>query len=196
MTVVNDDARSYMAATTTKFDVITFGLLDSHTTTAMTNARLDSYVYTRESLVRAKALLADGGLVVLSFEAQKPFIADRMARVLTEVFGGPPLTFRVPPSSLGWGGVFFVAGDLAAAREQMQANADLGAFVSAMERDYPVALTGRTRVTTDDWPYTYLETARVPTLYFMLAGLMGLIWIRTTRRWKATDIARRWTPTH
>ena len=32
--VVNDDARSYFATSTEKFDVIVFGLLDSHTTTA------------------------------------------------------------------------------------------------------------------------------------------------------------------
>ena len=34
--VVNDDARSYFATSAEKFDVIAFGLLDSHTTTAMT----------------------------------------------------------------------------------------------------------------------------------------------------------------
>ncbi len=194
--IVNDDARSYFATTAARFDVITFGLLDSHTTTAMTNARLDSYVYTRESLVRAKGLLADGGIIVLSFEAQKPFIADRMAGALQDVFGVPPLTFRVPPSSDGWGGVIFVAGDLSAVKDQMAKNADLGAFVATMQREYPVALTGDTRITTDDWPYTYLQTARIPTLYYLLAGLMVLIWFRSTRRWKAADISRRWTRTH
>ena len=44
--VVNDDARSFFATSDQKFDVISFGLLDSHTTTAMTNARLDHYFYT------------------------------------------------------------------------------------------------------------------------------------------------------
>jgi hypothetical protein len=39
--VVNDDARSFFATTPEKFDLMVFGLLDSHTTTAMTNARLD-----------------------------------------------------------------------------------------------------------------------------------------------------------
>jgi len=58
--VVNDDARSFFATTTEKFDVISFSLLDSHTTTAMTNARLDNYVYTQESIARAKSLLAKG----------------------------------------------------------------------------------------------------------------------------------------
>ena len=74
-----------------RFDVIVFGLLDSHTTTAMTNARLDHYVYTKESLTHARSLLADGGVMVLSFEAQKPYVADRMASVLHEVFGAQPL---------------------------------------------------------------------------------------------------------
>ncbi|HLQ46543.1 MAG TPA: hypothetical protein VK137_17500, partial [Planctomycetaceae bacterium] len=48
--VVNDDARSYFATSQEKYDLIIFGLLDSHTTTSLTNARLDHYVYTRESL--------------------------------------------------------------------------------------------------------------------------------------------------
>ena len=87
-----------------RFDVISFGLLDSHTTTSMTNARLDHYVYTRESLELARSLLADGGIVVLSFfEAQKPFIADRMARTLREVFGQEPICFRIPGISIRMG---------------------------------------------------------------------------------------------
>ena len=68
--VVNDDARSYFATSNEKFDVIAFGLLDSHTTTAMTNARLDHYVYTqREHRIRRGSSLNPGGMVVLSFEA-------------------------------------------------------------------------------------------------------------------------------
>ena len=194
--VVNDDARSYLATTDEHFDVITFGLLDSHTSTAMTNARLDSYVYTRESLVRAKSRLAPGGLLVLSFEAQKPFIADRMAEVLREVFDELPIAFRVPPSQYGWGGVLFVAGDLVAARRQMSLNPRLGGFVEAMQQAQPLAFTYTTRVTTDDWPYTYLESARIPALYDLLAVLMALIWWRTARRWNAPEFFRGWTRGH
>ena len=82
VTLVNDDARSFFATSKDRFDVIVFGLLDSHTTTAMTNARLDHYVYTKESLQHARSLLAEGGVMVLSFEARKPYIADRMERAL------------------------------------------------------------------------------------------------------------------
>jgi Spermine/spermidine synthase domain len=194
--VVNDDARSFFARTNERFDVITFGLLDSHTTTAMTNARLDHYVYTRESITRVASLLADGGIIVLSFEAQKPYIADRMAGILRDVFGESPLAFRIPPSSYGWGGVIFVAGDLAAAKAQMAGNPRLGTFVERMREAYPLSLTYRTRMTTDDWPYLYLESAKIPTLYYLLTGLMVLILIRSARRWEASDIARRWTRMH
>ena len=92
--MVQDDARSFFATCKKRYDVISFGLLDSHTTTAMTNARLDHYVYTQESISKAKSLLADGGILVLTFEAQKPFIADRMAKVLRNVFGEDPISFR------------------------------------------------------------------------------------------------------
>jgi len=95
VTIVNDDARSYFATTTEKFDVTTFGLLDSHTTTSMTNARLDHYVYTVESLTHAKTLLNPGDIIFLSFDAQKPYIVDRMARTLAGVFDREPLQFCV-----------------------------------------------------------------------------------------------------
>jgi hypothetical protein len=194
--IVNDDARSFLATTDQKFDVITFGLLDSHTTTAMTNARLDSYVYTRESIARAKSLLAPGGIIVLSFEAQKPFIADRMAGLLENVFGEPPIAFRVPLSAYGGGGVLFVAGDLAAARHQMAMNPRLGGVVAEMQQATPLTFTHTTRMTTDDWPYTYLESARIPVLYYLLAALMAVIWVRTARRCEVSGTLRGWTRMH
>lgn len=194
--VVNDDARSFFATSGETFDVIAFGLLDSHTTTAMTNARLDHYVYTEESLARAKSLLAPGGVMVLSFEAQKPYIADRMARALRDLFGEEPIVFRIPSSSYGWGGVMFVAGDLAVAREQIAGNPRLASFIEASQRAFPVPLEYGARTTTDDWPYLYLESRRIPSLYFLLAGLMVLIVYRSCRRWRASGLAARWSRSH
>jgi SAM-dependent methyltransferase len=173
--VVNDDARSFFATSAERFDVVAFGLLDSHTTTAMTNARLDHFVYTRESLAQAKALLNPGGVIVLSFEAQKPYIADRMATALAEVFGEAPLVFRVPPNGYGWGGVVFVSGDVAAAKAQISADPHFAWLVGEWTRNMPFARTGMTEVATDDWPYIYLEKRSVPPLYLILAAaLLGL----------------------
>ncbi len=170
--LVNDDARSYFATCDESFDVISFGLLDSHTTTAMTNARLDHYVYTVESLRRAKTLLAPGGVMTLSFEAQKPYIADRMAEALKKVFGAEPLSFKVPFSGYGWGGIMFVCGDQTAIASRLAADPDLERTIRDWRAEYPVPRTGTTKPATDDWPYIYLERPEIPPLYFVLAGVM------------------------
>ncbi len=190
--LVNDDARSYFATCNEKFDVIAFGLLDSHTTTAMTNARLDHYVYTRESLSHAKRLLAENGIVVLSFEAQKPYLSDRMARSLEEVFGHKPLVFRVPPNGYGWGGVVFVAGNPDGVAKQLGEKPELDRLIRSWQAEHPIELTGTTPVATDDWPYIYLERPTVPVLYFLLAVVLAALFARGVRKLKAPHIVRGW----
>jgi spermidine synthase len=183
--IVNDDARSFFASTDQKFDVIAFGLLDSHTTTSLTNARLDHYVYTKESIAQAKSKLKEGGIVVLNFYAQRVFIADRMERLIEDVFGEPPLVFVIEPSRYGRGGVMFVAGDLQRVQAQLEQNPRLDAYIHRMQETYPLHLENRTRVITDDWPYLYLESARIPLLYFLLTGMMVLILFRSNKKWES-----------
>ena len=170
-----DDARSFFATTHEKFDVIVFGLLDSHTTTAMTNARLDHYVYTQESIDRAKTLLAEGGVLVMSFEAFKPFLADRIAGTLGRAFGRPPVVFRIPSGPYGWGGVLFVTGDEQSIRRQMDANPRLSDAIKRWQEETPLGLTGTTPPATDDWPYLYLPAPRIPPLHLLLAGLAAVL---------------------
>lgn len=183
--VVNDDARSIFATTDEKYDVISFGLLDSHTTTAMTNARLDHYVYTVESLRQAKSLLKDGGIVVLSFETQKPFIASRIRLALKEVFQQEPLAFLIPYSPYGWGGVMFVTGDMENVQKQLVANPSLALYIDGLREKQPLQFDDQVRITTDDWPYIYLETPKVPSLYYLLVGLMAVLLVRSYRKWEA-----------
>lgn len=185
VTIINDDARSFFAITGQKFDVISFGLLDSHTTTAMTNARLDHYVYTRESITQAKSLLADGGILVLTFEAQKPYIADRMDEILQEVFDQKPTVFRIPFSAYGWGGVMFVAGDQNNIQMQLNQNIRLHDYINKLQGKFEIPLPHQTKIVTDDWPYIYLESPKIPTLYFLLIGLMALIFFRSYKKWQA-----------
>jgi spermidine synthase len=184
--VVNDDARSFFATTRDHYDVISFGLLDSHTTTALTNARLDHYVYTWQSIAQAKSRLADGGIMVLTFEAQRPFIVDRIDRVLREEFDQPPLVFRIPANAYGAGGVMFVTGDLEAVNKQLNQNASLAAYIKQLQEANPLEVPHTTKITTDDWPYLYLEAPRIPTLYFLLIGLIGVLFIRTYKKWQAS----------
>jgi len=194
--LVNDDARAFFATTQDRFDVIVFGLLDSHTTTVMTNARLDHYVYTEESLAHARSLLADGGIMVLSFEAQKPYVADRMASVLRDAFGTEPIHFRVPPTPYGWGGLIFVVGNEAAVRHQIAASPRLAAQIDRWQQEQPVTLSGTTRIATDDWPYIYLDRPRIPFLYFLLTGLLAVLMVRGIAQMGLSELAANWDRAH
>ena len=185
--IINDDARSFFATTSEKYDVISFGLLDSHTTTSMTNARLDHYVYTRESIIQAKSRLKNGGILVLNFYAQRLFIVDRMQRVLEEVFDQTPLTFVITPSPYGRGGVMFVTGDQGNIQKQLEENSRLAAYVKQQQEIYPLQLAHNTKIIVDDWPYLYLESAQIPLLYYVLIGLMVVLFIRSFRKWQASN---------
>jgi hypothetical protein len=52
---------------------------------------------------------------------------------------------------------------------------------------YPVPLTHKIKVTIDDGPYLYLESPRIPTLYYLLIGVVSILFIRSYRKWKAND---------
>lgn len=194
--LVNDDARSFFATCQERYDVISFGLLDSHTTTAMTNARLDHYVYTKESIARAKSLLAEGGILVLSFAAQRPFIVDRMVGVLRDVFYEEPIYFQMPYNDYGWGGVIFVAGDLPAAKKQIAGNSRLAAVIQQWQQRFPISLLHTTKITSDDWPYLYLESPRIPVLYYLLACLIALVLLRSHKYLSLSSLTATWGRSH
>ena len=183
--VVVDDARAFFARTPERYDLISFGLLDSHTTPSLANTRLDHFVYTRESLVQARALLTEGGVLVLSFQPNHPFIAERLRATLTEAFGQPPLVFAQAPGPLGWGGVLYVCGDLSGVRARLEADPRLAAVV----RGGALIPGEPTRSSTDDWPYLYLPGPTVPTLHALLAGLLALLFL-ASRRWLGAESGR------
>ena len=184
--LVNDDARSFLSTTAQMYDVIAFGLLDSHTTTSMTNARLDHYVYTKESILQAKSRLNEGGIIVLNFYARRPFIVSRIQKVLSEVFNHPPLILRIPYSPYGRGGVMFVTGDLRNVQKQLDQNVPLANYIGQLQDNQSTQLSNTIKITTDDWPYLYLEAPKIPTLYYLLTGLMVLVFIRSSRKWDAS----------
>ena len=185
--IINDDARSYFSVTKDKYDIISFGLLDSHTTTAMTNTRLDHYVYTRESIQQAKSLLKPGGIITLTFAVQRPFIADRMRNVIEEVFGEAPMMMSFPSSSYGWGGLMFITGDSTVIRKQIDQNPYLSGFFDNLAKNTPLIERYGTKIITDDWPYLYLQSPKIPTLYFFLIGVMALVFARSCKKWQAVN---------
>lgn len=172
--LVTADARSFFARTPDRYDVIAFGFLDSHTTTSLTNARLDHYVYTIESFEHVRGLLNDGGIVTVTFYPVKDFILDRIAGQLRDLFGEEPLAFRFPFGASGSAGVTLIAGDLETARERIASLPELERLNVLAEAD-PVELSYAAAPATDDWPYLYLDHPRIPLLFVLLAGLLALL---------------------
>src|SRR5262249_5486037 len=151
------DARAFFKRATGPYDVIWFGWLDSVTLgSSYNNLRLDHFVYTRESLKEARRLLADDGVLILSYAAERTWLADRLVGMTREAFGNDPLAYVVtdiPRQCGGGGNLAIIAGKKPITLDRV-ADPTLRAYIRA----HTIHLPGTTPGTTDDWPYLYLES--------------------------------------
>ncbi len=178
--VVIDDARSFFEKTQKKYDIIRFGLLDSHTlTSSYHNIRLDHFVYTLESFKRAKALLSDHGVLILVFAAEEKWLAERLYGLLTEVFKREPLAFKVasPYGKYGWGGSCFITGNIDAVKQFEKIEPYKRNYLLKNQLFYK---PGYQPLTTDNWPYLYLKNARIPSLHLWVSVVLvlSLFWLK------------------
>jgi SAM-dependent methyltransferase len=163
--VIVNDARNYIENSHDKFDLIVFSLLDSHTTTShFSNIRLDNYVYTREALARGKQLLKPGGLLVVKFWVETPWIAGRLYELMETTFGQEPIQFQTDLGGFDSAGRFFVAGS---PERLSKATSDPSlATYLASHRNMPMQ---RARLTTDDWPYFYQHEPGLPMIVILVS---------------------------
>lgn len=188
--VIVDDARAFFKTTEREYDLIVFGLLDSHKLTSnFSNTNLDSYVYTVESLREARRLLRPDGAIVMAFQTFYPYIAWRLHDTLRLASGEPPAAFYVQPRrSLleGTGGMVYYAGGLEALAELRAEDRQLHRALQRYERSVPPALrraaaTGPVIPSTDDWPYLYLKGQRVPALWAAIMALVATLALAGSR---------------
>lgn len=172
-----DDARAFFRRTSRLYDVVTFQTLDSHTLTSnFSNVNLDSYVYTEESFAEMRRLLRPSGIAFLTFYVERTFIAARIYGLLSRVFGEAPLVFQSEPEWFrGNRGVVFVAGDVEAARRIIAADPVLSGWTERFARVPATWNALGVELTTDDWPYLYLEQRRIPTLWILLTATIALL---------------------
>jgi len=161
--VFNTDARSFLNQRGEQYDLIVFGTLDSMTRlSALSNVRLDNFMYTVECFRRARERLAPEGGIVVYFMVATPYIDLRLGGMLTEAFAEAPL---VEERHYGMFNRIYMAGSAFADRDgaARRANAaSTGAWVRS-----------QTELPRDDWPYLYLARPGINRFYLALMAVFG-----------------------
>lgn len=166
------DARAFLKRSQAKYDLIMFGLLDSHITFSdYSNMRIDNFVYTRQSIEEAKQLLAPDGVLFVKFQVDFPWMGKRIDELLTTTFGKPPLIFYAPSSYTVEASCFVISPS-----DRVQRALAADPALAAFTRNPPPFVHGATvPITTDDWPYLYQEWKTIPRAYWTLGVLVLLI---------------------
>jgi hypothetical protein len=163
--VFNTDARSFLNHTEQQYDLIVFGTLDSVTRlSALSNVRLDNFVYTLECIARARERLAPGGGIVMYFMVTTEYIDLRLRGIVAQVFGEDPLieTRRFGPFNR-----IYMAGD-SFARHGGEARRT--AVSARRERVW-----SRIELPRDDWPYLYLRQRGINAFYATLMATFAAL---------------------
>jgi hypothetical protein len=165
VTRVNDDARAYFGRPSEhgRFDVVCYGLLDSHAMfSSMSSLRLDNFVYTEEGLAAAWAHVAEGGILSVSFSmAGGDWIYRRLLGLVRKATQLDPIVIQTRYDL----GVTFLAGRHLTL-SQVQA-----VMPMAMRGDPDVSWI---RIPSDDWPFLYLRPLTVPWTYLFVFFLIAV----------------------
>jgi len=166
---IADDARAYLGRTANaeRFDVVCYGLLDSHAMfSSMSSLRLDNFVYTTEGLRGAWNRVKDDGILSVSFSV---FAGDwmyyRMLGIVKQATGMEPIVVK---HGYNHGATFLVGRTLTP--EKLRENTK-GVYGEISHREpVPAAI----RIPTDDWPFLYLRPDTIPWTYITVFLLVGL----------------------
>jgi hypothetical protein len=177
--VVIDDARHFLEQTDQTFDAIVFSHLDSHTLlSSYTNVRLDNYIYTVESFREAYARLAPAGFLYVTFFAEQPYIGSRLQRNLTEAIGHPPVALEAEKAN-GTKNVYFLAAasevQVGLERTAAQWSSTFAPLVSDPQGVSP---------STDAWPFLHLAKKGIPTIMWVLSGVILAMAGAMVLRWR------------
>lgn len=160
-----DDGRAFLSRTDKKYDLILLALPDSLTlVNGASSLRLESYLFTEEAFESAKEHLNPGGAFAMYNYYRETWLIDRLASTAETAFGHKPCVDQV--------------GD-----DLQQAVVTVG-LTEADQTCGEKAWAGATSITpppaTDNRPFLYLFTDRIPSLYLvtlgliMVAGLIGV----------------------
>ncbi|MGH8961711.1 MAG: spermidine synthase [Jatrophihabitantaceae bacterium] len=152
-----NDGRAFLETTSKKFDLIIYALPDSLTlVSGASSLRLESYLFTKQSVQAARAHLAPGGAFSMYNFYRQKWLVDRLAGTLDDVFGHAPCVYADPSASA----LAVMTAGLTTADQRCATP-----WVRAADTPPPA---------TDDKPFLYLETSTIPSLYRTTLALIIL----------------------
>jgi hypothetical protein len=177
------DARGHIRRTDRRYDLIVYGLLDSHTLlSGLSNVRLDSFVYTVEAFREARSRLKPDGLLTMTFCVLAEPQGRKFYLMLKEAFDGrEPRVFQTKYDQ----GFMFVIGNSAGWAESSRPAGQQGESgrldppyeaggelpireVTSTFRNDAIAAT----VSTDDWPFLYIPVRKYPVSYVLMVSVL------------------------
>jgi hypothetical protein len=165
-----NDARSFLRNTQRKYDLVVYGLLDSHVLlTQGSSVRLDSFVYTIEGLSEARNRLKPDGAISLSFSVLSDELGRKIYLMLQQVFGGRgPLCVKADYD----GAVIFMESNdpTFSISSQTITNSGFSNVTSLYSNPKLHA-----DVSTDDWPFFYMARRVYPVSYLTMIALIVIL---------------------
>ena len=158
-----NDGRAFLSGNSDKYDLILFALPDSLTlVSGASQLRLESYLFTRESITAARDHLTDAGVFAMYNYYREPWLVNRLAGTLDEVFGHQPcLDEFTAVQSLAVISVGKSAENAVCAQGAVWDRA----AVAAAGQETPVPAV-------DDRPFLYLKERSIPSLYLIVIALI------------------------
>ena len=161
VTTYIDDGRAFLSRTDNEYDLILFALPDSLTlVSGASQLRLESYLFTRESIQEAYDHLSPDGVFAMYNYYREDWLINRLAGTVEEVFGHEPCIDRFTAvQSLAV---------MAIGKSPENAVCDdtwERAAIAASGQEIPAP-------SADDRPFLYLKDASIPQIYLLLIGLI------------------------
>ncbi len=153
--LIIDDGRSALRKAERKYDMIVFALTDSLVkVSAVSQLRLENYLFTEEAFTRAYELLNDGGFLV-SYNHYSAWLPDKFAGLFQAATGQNPIVEKR--------GNFYI---LIATK-----NVETGELFPRLEP----ATDGSYDLPTDDWPFLHVRKKSIPEFYLRSVLIPGAL---------------------
>lgn len=172
VTLTINDARNFFRTTHQQYDLIIYGVLDSHTALShASNLRVDSYVYTREGITEAFKLLKPDGVLSIAFALPNESLGYKLSHILQDMPGaGKPLAIRTLYDSHTTTAFIAQKG-----RDVTIPDANVSAVGFTNVSDHFAQPYPEASIPTDDWPFFYMIGRTYPVSYMIALGMVLLL---------------------